>query len=238
MLIRPSKSPSSPAPSHTRSLPEPRPSAPRPAPRQTLRDRKKAATWRKILGAAREIFLEVGFAQACLEQVAARAGVAKGTVYRHVESKAELYVAVLSQELRSFDAEMAQIVSGCETSSEMIEALGEWYVDAFTKPGFHLVHWALDNQDLIGEVPQDAIASVQAHTRARLLRLEAILRQGIERGEFVDCDSWLIANLLWKMVDAFVEFAASPARRELANRSVPQAFREGVQLILRGLRRS
>jgi len=204
----------------------------------TLRDRKKAATWQKILNAAREVFQETGFRQTCLEQIATHAGVAKGTLYRHVDTKAELYVAVLSQELRSFDVEMAGVMSGCRTPGEKIEALGEWYVDAFTKPGFHLVHWALDNQDLIGEIPKDAIEQVQHHTRERLRRLEAILREGIDTGEFVECDSWLVANLLWKMVDAFVEFAASPARRELADRSIPQAFRQGIQLILRGLRQS
>jgi AcrR family transcriptional regulator len=202
----------------------------------TLRDRKKAITWHKILNSAREVFQETGFRQASLEQIATHAGVAKGTLYRHVETKAELYVAVLARELRSFDNEMAEVVAGCTTSAEKIEALGEWYVDAFTKPGFHLVHWALDNQDLIGDVPQDAIEQVQVHTRKRLRALEAILREGIDRGEFVECDSWLVANLLWRMVDAFVEFAASPARLELADRSIPQAFRQGIQLILRGLR--
>lgn len=203
----------------------------------TLRDRKKARTWIKILGAAREVFHETGFRQACLEAVADRAGVGKATVYRHVESKAELYVAVLVEELSTLHLEMAEAIEGRATASEKIESLGEWYVDAFARPGFHLVQWALDNQDLIGEVPKPLVEQIQGVTRARLRSLEAVIREGVESREFVECDTWLVANLLWRMVDALVEFAASPARRELCGRSLPQAYRQGVQIILRGLRR-
>ena len=205
-------------------------------PRLTLRDRKKADTWHKLLASAREVFLETGFRQTCLEQIAAHAGVAKGTLYRHVESKAELYVAVLSQELRSFDEEIARVANERLSAAEKLEALGEWYVGALSKPGFPLVHWALDSQDVIGEIPKAAIEQIQYHTRARLERLAEVIRQGIDSGELIDCDACLVANRLWRMVDAFVEFATSPARRELMDRPVDQAFREGLNIILRGLR--
>jgi len=68
-----------------------------------------------------------------------------------------------------------------------------------------------------------------------LARRDGKLGAGLVRSE-VDCDAWLVANLLWRMVDAFVEFAASPVRLELMERPVDQAFREGLNIILRGLR--
>jgi AcrR family transcriptional regulator len=205
-------------------------------PRLTLRDRKKADTWHKLLASARQVFLETGFRQTCLEQVAAHAGLAKGTLYRHVESKAELYVAVLSQELRSFDEQMAGLLHEGLSAGEKLEALGEWYVRALGTPGFPLVHWALDSQDVIGEIPRAAIEEIQRHTRRRLEHLAGVIRQGVESGEFSACDAWLMANLLWRMVDAFVEVTKSPARRELMDRPLDQAFREGLSVILRGLR--
>jgi AcrR family transcriptional regulator len=222
-------------PARANSKRSPEPSAEERRPRLTLRDRKKADTWHKLLASAREVFLQTGFRQTCLEDVAAHAGFAKGTVYRHVESKAELYVAVLAKELRSFDEEIARVVEGRRSAAEKLEALGEWYVAALSKPGFPLVHWALDSQDVIGEIPKAAIEQIQHHTRARLERLAEVIRQGIDAGEFVECDAWMMANLLWRMVDAFVEFAASPARLELMNRPVDQAFREGLNVILRGM---
>jgi AcrR family transcriptional regulator len=205
-------------------------------PRLTLRDRKKANTWHKLLASAREVFLETGFRETSLEEIAAHAGLAKGSLYRHVESKAELYVAVLAQELRSFDEQMAGVVREGLSAGEKLEALGEWYVAAFSTPGFPLVHWALDSQHVIGEVPRAAIEQIQHHTRRRLEALAAVIRQGVESGEFTPCDPWLVANLLWNMVDAYVELSKSPARRELMDRPLDFAFREGLRFILRGLR--
>lgn len=49
----------------------------------TLRERQKAGTRRELLNAALEIFSEVGFGLARVEDIAARAGAAKGTVYSY-----------------------------------------------------------------------------------------------------------------------------------------------------------
>ena len=60
------------------------------------RQQKKAESRRRILESAREIFFRDGFMSANLDEVAEKAGVAKGTLYRYFESKADLYVAVLA----------------------------------------------------------------------------------------------------------------------------------------------
>ena len=64
----------------------------------TGRQQKKAESRRRILESAREIFFRDGFMAANLDEVAEKAGVAKGTLYRYFESKAELYVAVLAED--------------------------------------------------------------------------------------------------------------------------------------------
>lgn len=48
-----------------------------------------------ILEAARAVFIEKGFAAARIEDVAARAGIAKGTVYLHFDSKEGLFKALI-----------------------------------------------------------------------------------------------------------------------------------------------
>jgi AcrR family transcriptional regulator len=65
------------------------------APRRTADE--AAATRDSLIDAALEIFAERGFATAQLEEIAARAQVTRGAFYHHFNSKAELYVAVLSE---------------------------------------------------------------------------------------------------------------------------------------------
>ena len=52
------------------------------------------ATRHRLLAAARELIEEGGYASASVAAIAERAGVASGTVYRHFDSKAELFLEV------------------------------------------------------------------------------------------------------------------------------------------------
>ena len=79
------------------------PTAPPSAPR-----RKRAATRERVVDAARELIAHGGYREAQVAAVAARAGVATGTVYRHFPSKADLFAEVFrSVSQREVDAARA-----------------------------------------------------------------------------------------------------------------------------------
>ena len=61
--------------------------------------RRKTARPAEILAAALALFADRGFAATRLDDVAARAGVTKGTLYLYFDSKEELFKAVVRQEL-------------------------------------------------------------------------------------------------------------------------------------------
>lgn len=63
----------------------------RPARSEAQREAKRQV----ILDAALEVFAEKGYADTRLDEVAARAGVAKGTIYLYVSSKEELFAALI-----------------------------------------------------------------------------------------------------------------------------------------------
>jgi AcrR family transcriptional regulator len=56
---------------------------------------RRAATIRSIEDAARKLFASRGFADTTIDDIAARAGVAKGAVYHHFSSKEEIFTRVL-----------------------------------------------------------------------------------------------------------------------------------------------
>jgi AcrR family transcriptional regulator len=58
---------------------------------------RRAAARETIVAAARELIARGGYREAQVAAVAARAGVATGTVYRHFPSKAELFAEVFRQ---------------------------------------------------------------------------------------------------------------------------------------------
>ncbi len=66
------------------------------------RDEKREA----ILGIARQVFLEEGYAAASMSTIAARVGGSKGTLYNYFRSKAELFVAVIQHQCELNQAEL------------------------------------------------------------------------------------------------------------------------------------
>jgi len=56
---------------------------------------RSEATTRAIAAAARKLFAARGFASTSIDDIAARAGVAKGAVYHHFASKEEVFARVL-----------------------------------------------------------------------------------------------------------------------------------------------
>jgi len=71
------------------------------------RQRRKDARPQELLDAAMALFVEKGFAATRSEEVAARAGVAKGTLYRYYPSKEELFKAMVRDRLSAHIVESA-----------------------------------------------------------------------------------------------------------------------------------
>src|SRR5690606_2224532 len=95
------------------------PSSPAP-PRQ----RRKQARPGELLAAALDLFVEKGFAATRVDEVAARAGVSKGTLFLYFPSKEELFKAVVREniagrfvewddELASFDGTSSELLRYC-----------------------------------------------------------------------------------------------------------------------------
>src|SRR6266511_4007621 len=70
--------------------------------------RNPAATRARILGAAYALFYRTGFQRTSLDDIAAKAGVTKRTLYYHVRSKDELAGAMLEHQHAFVLAEMAR----------------------------------------------------------------------------------------------------------------------------------
>src|SRR5688572_17005274 len=58
----------------------------------------------KILAAAIDIFSEKGFAASSTNEIAKKAGVAEGTIFRHYKTKKELLLAIVTPTMAKFAA--------------------------------------------------------------------------------------------------------------------------------------
>jgi AcrR family transcriptional regulator len=125
------------------------------------REERKQLSRRKILDAAREVFFRDGFMAANLDEVARKAGVAKGTLYRYFDSKAELYVAVLAHNGAIFKQRMCEMVSGDAAAADRIRHVSKFYFDHWIRNrDYFQIFWAIENQAVIGELPPGVLGEV------------------------------------------------------------------------------
>jgi AcrR family transcriptional regulator len=70
-----------------------------------LRERRKMERRRRVLEAAREVFLEHGYENATTREIATRAGVAVGTVFVYARDKRDLLMTLVNDDLEAITEE-------------------------------------------------------------------------------------------------------------------------------------
>lgn len=153
------------------------------SPRAPKWKRRPEARADEILTAAIEVFGEVGFARAKLDEVAKKAGVSKGTLYLYFDSKEELFRRLVQERLVPCFAAAEQFVRESQVSArEMLE----WFIrrswNTIRQPEMvriaRLVHAELANFPELTRFYIDAVI-----LRNRTL-LNQILQRGAASGEF------------------------------------------------------
>lgn len=89
----------------------------------------------QILTGARSAFTELGFERATVDDIAARAGVSKATVYNHFHDKRALFIATFDAAAEGMRAELQAVLA--EPSSDLERTLlrvGERIISIFVSP--------------------------------------------------------------------------------------------------------
>ena len=203
----------------------------------TKRERRKEARPGELLDAALALFVEKGFAATRVEEVAARAGVSKGTLFLYFPSKEELFKAVVREtiagrfgewndELDAFQGDSAELLR--YTMNAWWERIGMTAASGITK-------LVMSEAGTFPEIASFYQHAVIAPGRALLKR---VLQRGIDRGDFrpMDLDSAvysLIAPMIFLLMWKHSMAPCCPP----ADRLDPQAFLgTQVGLLLDGMR--
>ncbi len=154
-----------------------------PSPTATPRQRRKQDRPHELMDAALALFGEKGFAATRAEEVAARAGVSKGTLYLYYPSKEELLKAVIRENLSQLIAEGSEQVDTFEgTTAELLAyLLTTWWERVGNTPASAIHKIMLSEARNFPEIAQFYAEEVIIPANQLLART---VQRGIERGEF------------------------------------------------------
>jgi AcrR family transcriptional regulator len=200
------------------------------------RAEKRALHRQRILESARTVFFRDGFMAANLDEVAELAGVAKGTLYRYFENKAELYVAVLTENGDVFERKMRESIEEGVVPAEQVRRLSRFYFQHWTTHReYFQIFWALANEQVIGELPPAVVTQVSRLWEKCLRLLTDLLDRGVRERVFAPHDSWEVAHILWTLANGLIASENAQAARNLRGRQLETVFEDAVELFLRGL---
>lgn len=89
----------------------------------SLKERQRQQREQLILHASEEILLEKGYHEMCMDEVAARVGIAKGTLYLHFSRKEDLVLALLELQMQAILQNVQEAVSAPGSVRSRLETL-------------------------------------------------------------------------------------------------------------------
>ena len=168
------------------------------------RERRKEARPGELLEAALQLFVQKGFAATKVEDVAALAGVSKGTLFLYFPTKEDLLKAVVSENLAQHFPAWNQAFEAFEGSSaEMLRfALGSWWEKIGSTPASGICKLMISESRNFPELLAFYVDSVMRPGNQLLCR---ILQRGVSSGEFrpMNCDvavHTIVAPMIFLMI--------------------------------------
>ena len=147
------------------------------------RERRKEARPGELLAAALDVFVEKGYAAARVEEVAARAGVSKGTLFLYFPSKEELFKAVVRENISGMYAGWSAEIDGftADSAEMLVYAVNAWWQQVGRSKASGICKLMMAEACNFPELAEFYQREVEAPGTALLAR---IVQRGVDRGEF------------------------------------------------------
>lgn len=211
-------------------------SSPAVQPECARRGRRKEARPGELLDAALDLFVEKGFAATRVDEVAARAGVSKGTLFLYFPSKEDLFKAVVRKNIAGRFAEWdLELESYAGTSSELVQyCFQSWWDRVGSTKAAGLSRLMLSEANNFPEIAEFYRREVVAPGHQLIRR---ILQRGMDRGELrpLDLDHAVYLVLAPLMFLSFAQPSPSVCILEPAHFSPETYIRLQADNVLQGL---
>jgi AcrR family transcriptional regulator len=201
------------------------------------RERRKEARPGELLDAALSLFVNKGFSATKVEDVAACAGVSKGTLFLYFSSKEDLFKAVIRANLADhFPAWNQEFEQFQGSTPDMLEyALVSWWERIGSTDASGITKLVMSEANNFPEVVQFYDSEV---IRPGHELFKRILQRGIDQGEFAPFDTDLAVHSLVSAILYVNMWKHSLACNASLNTLNPETFlRHHAHLMVQGWRK-
>lgn len=177
----------------------------------TTRTKEKEVRTAEIEQAAREVFLSRGYQAATIQEIADKAGVAKGTVYLYYKGKDDLYSALILPTAEYLNERLMDLYeelgSGRYTTCEQfLNALTEVFVEQhYRDPEISMIYQGFQIGSIVTGVSEQILGRLTSLGKRNFQLLRDMCSNAIERKLMRDLDVVKTADALWGMFVGVVQ---------------------------------
>lgn len=201
-------------------------------------DPRRQRTIEALLGAAEEIFASRPVEEVTVEEIAARAGVAVGSIYNNFGSKAGLHAAVIDRALDVDREYMDRAYTPERSPIEQLEAAAEQYLRFYVdQPEFFRM---LAFPAPLGGYPAAAETAARLARRVdeQNARMVDAIERGIADGTIRPLDARKAATILWASWNGVISLAWRPDELRENEKSLAKLLSLAADMVSSGLRRA
>lgn len=202
------------------------------------RQREKADRQAAILNAAREVFFQQGIRNATIDAIAARAQVAKGTVYIYFRSKETILATLLLEGLDSLNRRLEKAYAAAPPEAEArLRALAAAYLAFYhhERDYFRLM-MAFDQGQFRESIRPDMYETILHRSLDGLHWLVRGIEQGIAEGRLAPGNPRHLAGAAWAALNGVLVLISHPLRREMLAQETAALYERVLDLMLAGMR--
>jgi len=185
---------------------------------QARREQNKADLREQILAAAGEVFLERGYEQFSMRQVAERIGYSATTIYNYFENKDDLLFAVVDQGFERFSADLQAAAESETDPRDKLDAIGEAYVRfGLENPMYYELMFMRKTEFLLARRKGESQPRIAAFLALQQAIQEAVEAGVLPPGDVLDYSAFFWANVhgIVSMTIAMPHFTQDFARRAM-----------------------
>jgi len=157
-------------------------------------DSKRSAKWKErrdaIIDTSATVFARSGYHATGIAELCEVNGFGKGAFYYYIGSKEELLAAIHDRVMDEVMLGADRVATAGGAPSEQLAMLGTELLDVIHRYPDHV--WVFLHE--FPALTDDRAEQFRTRRRKYERRVEAVLRAGVESGEFRDVDPWLTAR--------------------------------------------
>lgn len=180
---------------------------------------------KQIFAASVHLFLEKGFNETSMREIAKAAGIGKSTLYDYYQSKDDILVSYFASEIARIAARAEEIIQQNSSVREKLRQVMQMHLGYLVDSKQTFLKLSLEAQRLSPESQEQ----VQLHRHAYQDMLRELIEEGIRRGEFRPVNALFAARSIFSLLTIAV-FTTRPTGtpEEMLEQALGILF-EGIQ---------